>query len=433
MVRQLLRAGLEAADPRVAMERALRVQDGVLRVSNRRFQLKTYQRVVCVGAGKASAMMAVTLERLLGPRLEGGVVVVKDGHGRRTQKIRVLEARHPVPDVRSERAATSILNEVQALTSRDLLIVLLSGGASSLVVAPATGLTLKDKQITTTLLLRSGATIHEINTVRKHLSSIKGGQLLTKTSATVITLALSDVLGDELATIGSGPTAPDPTTFQDAQTILKQYHVWRNIPVSVRQHVDAGVKGRIPDTPKPGMDLFARVHHEIIGNNRLAMTSVAKQAKSLGLQPMILTTQLQGEAQEMGGMIAAVAQEIHASGQPVPRPACLLWGGELTVRVTGHGLGGRAQEFAMAAALKIVDLPHTCVVGFGTDGTDGPTDVAGAIVDGDTIRRARKQDLDPLPFMVGHDSYSFFKKAGGHILTGPTGTNVNDVYMLLMV
>ncbi|MEC4674094.1 MAG: glycerate kinase [Nitrospirota bacterium] len=431
IVRRLIQAGLEAADPTVAMDHAVKVQDGILRVGKRQFHLKKYQRVVCVGAGKAAATMAVTLERLLGPRLEGGVVVVKDGHGRRTQRIQVLEASHPVPDYRSERAAKSILELALSLTSRDLLIVLLSGGASSLMAVPARGLTFKDKQTTTTFLLRCGPSIHEINTVRKHLSAIKGGQLAMNTLATVVTLTLSDVLGDELATIGSGPTAPDPTTFSDAHTILKKYHVWRDIPASVRKHIEAGVKGKVSDTPKPGMGLFKRVHHEIIGNNRLAIESVAKQAKALGLETLILTTKLQGEAHEMGSMVAAVAGEIHESGQPVPRPACLLWGGELTVRVTGKEKGGRAQEFALAAALKIGGFPKTFVVGFGTDGTDGPTDVAGALVDGETVARALKQSRDPSQALVRHDSYNFFKKAGGHILTGPTGTNVNDIYMLL--
>ena len=431
IVKRLLRAGLEAADPGVAMKRAVKVQDGILRVGNRRFNLKQFERVVCVGAGKASGTMAVTLEKLLGSRLDSGVVVVKDGHGQRTEKIRLLEARHPVPDSRSEQAAKLILEAAQSLTPRDLLIVLLSGGASSLVAAPAIGLSLTDKQTTTTLLLRSGANIREVNTVRKHLSAIKGGQLLARTSAPVITLVLSDVLGDDLGTIGSGLTAPDPTTFRDAQAILKNYRVWRDVPASVRKHVETGAKGHLPDTPKPGMDLFARVHHEVLGNNRLAIQTVADQAKALGFQPLILTTQLQGEAREMGSMIGAVAREIHETEQPLPRPACLLWGGELTVRVTGDGKGGRAQELALAAAVKVAGLPKMFVVGFGTDGTDGPTDAAGAVVDGETIARARKRKFDPLNFLAKNDSYTFFKKSGGHIHTGPTGTNVNDVYMLL--
>ena len=431
IVRRLLQAGLEAADPTVAMDHGVQVTNGILQVGKRRYNLNKCQRVVCVGAGKASATMAVTVERLLGPRLEGGIVVVKDGHRLGTQKVQVLEAWHPVPDRRSERAGTSILELVASLTSRDLLIVLLSGGASSLMAVPAGGLTLKDKQATTTLLLRCGATIHEINTVRKHLSGIKGGQLAMNTSATVVTLALSDVLGDDLATIGSGPTAPDPTTFSDAHTILKKYHVWQDVPTSVRKHVEAGVKGNVSDTPKPGIGLFKRVHHEVIGNNRMAIESVAKQAKSLGFKTLILTTKLQGEAHEMGAMLAAVAREIHESGNPVPPPACLLWGGELTVKVTGKGKGGRAQEFALAAALKIAGFPKTCVVGFGTDGNDGPTDAAGALVDGETVARTLKRSCDPSQALVRHDSYTFFKKAGGHILTGPTGTNVNDIYMLL--
>jgi len=433
LVRQLLRSGLTAADPVAVLSGCVSVKEGILRVASRQFNLKNFQRVVCVGAGKASATMAVRIENLLGSRLEGGVVVVKDGHGKSTKKVQVHEASHPVPDQRSERGARFILQAVQSLGPQDLLIFLLSGGASSLIASPVRGLTLKDKQLTTSLLLRSGATINEVNTVRKHLSKIKGGQLLAYTPASVLALVLSDVIGDDLGTIGSGPMAPDPTSYSDAQTILRKYQVWHDIPARVRDHVRRGVAGKIPETPKPGMKMFSRVHHEIIGNNRGVLEQMAKRAKACGLRPMILTTQLQGEAGDMGRMIAAVAREVHASGYPVRPPACLLWGGELTVKVTGKGNGGRAQELALAAAEGIAGLSNTFVVGFGTDGTDGPTDAAGAMVGGGTLQHAIARHLDPWRALTCHDSYSFFQQAGGHIYTGPTGTNVNDVYMLVLL
>lgn len=431
ILKQLLQAGLHAADPILVMKKALSVEGSMLRVGRRQYDLKRFDRIVCVGGGKASGMMAMALEQRLGSRLSGGLVAVKDHSGCKTKYIRVVETRHPVPDGRSVRAAKEILTLAQSLTRRDLLVVLVSGGASSLLAAPASGLTLADKKHTTTLLLRSGATIQEINTVRKHLSAIKGGRLAAATSATIVSLVLSDVLGDDLATIGSGPTAPDPTTFQDARGILKKFQLWPRVSAAVRVHLEKGINGHIADTPKTQAAEFSSVHHAIIGNNRLAVDAIAKQAKDLGLHPLVLTTTLEGEAREIGEMIGAMAKKIQASGQPVQRPACLVWGGEPTVTVKGKGKGGRAQELVLSAAMQIAGLPNMYVAGFGTDGSDGPTDVAGAIVDGLTVERAIKQHIDPWEALNHNDSYSVFKKIGGHIHTGTTGTNVNDVYVLL--
>ena len=249
----------------------------------------------------------------------------------------------------------------------------------------------------------------------------------------MLTLVLSDVLGDDVATVGSGLTAPDSSTFSGAQEILKKYHVWKKIPASVRRRLERGVKGEVPETPKPGAGMFSRVQHKVIGNNRVVLERMAKEATSAGFRTMILTSRLQGEAQDMGRMIGAVASDIRSFHQPLRAPACLLWGGEVTVKVTGNGKGGRAQELALAAAIEIEGLSGTYIVAFGTDGTDGPTDMAGAIVDGDTILRARAQGLDPEQFLANHDSHGFFHRIHGHICTGPTGTNVNDVYMLLVL
>ena len=431
ILKQLLLAGLDAADPESAIQRAVRIKNDRLKVGTREYDLTGFSRIVCIGAGKASGAMAAALERQLGSRLEGGLVVVNDGHVGKTKRIRLLEARHPVPDHRSEKAARRMIRLLESLTNRDLVLMVLSGGASSLLAAPAAGLTLKEKQLTTRLLLRSGATIQEINTVRKHLSRIKGGRLAGATTASVMTLILSDVPGDDPATIGSGPMAPDPSTFADAKKVLDTYGIRNRIPLAVRRHVDRGVQGRIPGTPKPGEALFSRVHHHVIGNNRAVIGRMAKQAKALGLRPLILTTTLSGEARDIGKLFGTLARDMHVSGNPVRPPACLLAGGELTVTVKGKGSGGRAQEFALAAAPSLAGLSRVCVAGFGTDGIDGSTEAAGAIVDGRTISRAKQKGVSLEAALRENDSYGFFHRVGGHVVTGPTGTNVNDVYMIL--
>ena len=431
MLKQLLLAGLDAADPETAIRRAVRVRNNRLRVGTREYNLSGFSRIVCIGAGKASGAMAVALERQLGARVEGGLVVVTDGQAWKTKRIQLIEARHPVPDYHSEQAARRMVRLLESLSKRDLVLMVLSGGASSLLAAPAAGLTLKEKQLTTRLLLRSGATIQEINTVRKHLSGIKGGRLANATSATVISLILSDVPGDDPATVGSGPVAPDPSTFADAKRVLDAYGIRNRIPLAVRRHVDHGVRGRIPDTPKPCEALFSRIQHHVIGNNRAAIECMAKRARALGLRPLILTTTLSGEAREIGKLFGNLAREMRVSGNPIKPPACLLAGGELTVTVKGKGTGGRAQEFALAAAPSIAGLSRVFVAGFGTDGIDGPTTAAGAVVDGRTISRAKQKGISFEAALLENDSHGFFDRVGGHVVTGPTRTNVNDVYMIL--
>ena len=433
MLKQLLLDGLEAADPDSAIRRAVRNRHNSLRVGTQEYDLTGFSRIVCIGAGKASGAMAAALERQFGSRLEGGLVVVNDGQAGKTKKIRLLHARHPIPDHRSEKAARRMVRLLESLTDRDLVLMVLSGGASSLLAAPADGLTLKEKQLTTRLLLRSGATIQEINTVRKHLSAIKGGRLASATTATVITLILSDVPGDDPTTVGSGLMTPDPSTFADAKRVLDMFDLRNRIPVTVRRHVDRGVQGRISDTPKPGEALFSRVRHHVIGNNCAVIERMAKRARALGLRPLVLTRTLSGEARDVGKLFGNLAREMRVSGNPVRPPACLLAGGELIVTVKGKGIGGRAQEFALAAAPSIQGLSKVFVAGFGTDGIDGPTEAAGAIVDGQTISRAKEKGVSPEAALRENDSYGFFQRVGGHVVTGPTGTNVNDVYMILVL
>ena len=430
-LKALIQSCLEAADPGQAMKRLITRKDHRLSVNSVRYDLSTYQRIVCVGAGKASAHMAVALEQILGEHLEGGIVILKDGYGAPCTKVRVVEASHPLPDARGVRATQQILKSVESLTKRDLLIVLLSGGASSLLCAPTQGLTLTDKRKTTKLLLGCGASIHELNTVRKHLSAVKGGQLAKATKAQTLTVILSDVLGDDLATMGSGPTVPDPTTFQDAKAILDHYQIWNKVPENVRHRLDEGIRGLIPETWKSHRRHSPRHHSIILANNQTALGGVAKEAKRLGLRPCILETPLQGEAKDLGTILGAMAKDIREFSNPVRPQACLLVGGEPTVTVTGKGKGGRAQECVLAAAQELAGLTNIVVAGFGTDGTDGPTDAAGAMVDGKTLQRAKKKGLSIEAMLEKHDSYSFFNQVGGHIITGPTHTNVNDIYLII--
>jgi glycerate 2-kinase len=433
LLKKLIGRGLAAVDAHAAVARAISRHGEELVIGRRRYDLRRYERVVVLGAGKATASMARAVEQRLGPRLQGGFVVVKYGHGVPTKRIVVAESGHPVPDQAGQRAAARLCAMATELGRRDLLIVLLSGGASSLLPAPVAGVTLADKQQTTQELLRCGASIREINTVRKHLSRIKGGRLAEMTDATVVTLILSDVLGDDLSAIASGPTAPDPTTFHDAVTILKRYRIWRAVPQRVRQHLDRGCQGFESETPKPGASLFRRVHHHIVGNNRAVIMAVIRAAREAGLRILVHRTALIGEAREEGKRFGTLARKIARGHKPLQRPCCAVAGGETTVTVTGKGTGGRAQEFAVAAALEIAELAKVWVVAIGTDGTDGPTDAAGAVVDGHTVTRAQRLSVDLKGALKRHNTYPALKTLQQLITTGPTGTNVNDLYLLLVL
>lgn len=433
LLKALLQSSLEAAAPAKVMKQSIFRKNHHLFVHNIRYNLSQYQRVVCVGAGKASGHMAQSLELILGKYLEGGIVVVKDGYRAPTKKIQLIEASHPLPDVRGVRATKQILKFVRSLTKHDLLFVLLSGGASSLLCSPALGLTLKDKQHTTNMLLQCGANIHDFNTVRKHLSAIKGGQLAQSSSAKILTVTISDVMGDDLTTIGSGPTVSDPTSFQDAKVILGHYQIWNKVPERIQEHINQGIKGHVAETWKGRTRQNSHDQSIILANNQTAMSNIAKEAKRLGLHPYILATPFQGEAKNLGRILGAMAKDIREFGNPVRPPACLIAGGEPTVTITGKGKGGRAQECILAAAQELPGLTDVVVAGFGTDGTDGPTDVAGAIVDEKTVQRAKKKGLSIEKSLGNNNSYTFFNQVGGHIITGPTNTNVNDIYLALVL
>ena len=411
---QIFRAALAAADPQEAVLRHLKFDGRTLTAGRKKYNLSKFDRIQILGAGKASASMARAVERLLGRRISGGWINVKDGHSAHLRRIHQQESGHPVPDERGVEGARRMEAIAREAGPRDLLICLISGGASALTPAPVPPMTLSEKQELTKKLLASGATIHEINTVRKHLSTFKGGHLAQLTyPATTIALILSDVIGDDLDVIGSGPTVPDRSTIDDARAVLAKY--------GISQAVD------FHETPKPNDPAFDRVQNLIVGSNEQAIDAAARHAKFLGYRTMVLSTRIEGETRDVALVHAAIAKEILATGRPLRPPACVLSGGETTVTIRGNGKGGRNQEFVLAAAIALDGAGPVTILSAGTDGTDGPTDAAGAIADSTTASR-----LNAAAYLANNDSYHFFEKVDGLLKTGPTGTNVMDIRVLLV-
>jgi glycerate 2-kinase len=425
---RIFRAALQAAEPRAAVLRHARLSGSRLIADRKRYDLNLFRHVYVVGAGKAAAGMAQAVERLLGKRITGGVLNVKYGHATRLRRIDVNECGHPIPDRNGEAGARRMAKMLSDAGPDDLVFCLISGGASALLPLPAAPVTLADKQETTRLLLECGADIHEMNCVRKHISALKGGQLARLAyPATLLTLTLSDVVGDDLDVIGSGPTVPDRSTFADARDVIEKYGLRDRIPPAVVLRLG----GDSPETPKPGDKIFESVQNLIVGSNRLAVDAAARAARALGFHTLVLSTFLEGEAREVARVHAAIAHELQAFERPVRLPACVISGGETTVTIRGHGLGGRNQEFALAAALHIAGLKDVVILSAGTDGADGPTDAAGAIADGTTAARAREAGLAPGKFLANNDSYRLFERLDDLIKTGPTGTNVADIQIIL--
>jgi glycerate 2-kinase len=414
----IFKAALRAADPGDAVARHLERED-----------LTRYRHIYVVGAGKAGVSMARAAERVLGRRIARGLLNVKYGHTAKLRRVELNECGHPVPDRNGVEGARRIAEIAASAGAEDLVLCLISGGASALLPLPADPVTLDEKQETTKLLLACGADIHEINAVRKHISRIKGGQLARLASpATVLSLLLSDVIGDDLDVIGSGPTAPDASTFARARDILGKYGIFDRVPTAVRERIERGVRGEIPETPKPHDPVFARVRNLVVGSNRLAVSQAFAAARELGFRALVLSTFVEGETREVARMHAAIAKEIVASGRPLKPPACVITGGETTVTLRGEGLGGRNQEFVLAAAIDIAGLRNVVILSAGTDGSDGPTDAAGAIADGRTLARNPRAP----EFLARNDSYHYFEGLGDLIVTGPTHTNVMDVRLILV-
>lgn len=435
-LKEIREAALRAVDPAAAVRRHLQIIEGELHVAGESWSLAALERIWLLSAGKAAAPMAAAAGELLEPYLKAGLVVTKYAHATGATlpaRVQVIEAGHPVPDEAGHRGAAAMLELLAESASRDLVLVLLSGGGSALLPLPVPGVTLPELQATTELLLRSGATIAELNAVRKHLSRLKGGQLARAAApAPLVALILSDVVGDPLDVIASGPTVPDPTTYADAWAVLGRYDLRSEVPATVSAHLRAGLAGERPETPKPGAALFEQVHNQLIGSNRQAALAAVETARRLGYPTLLLTTFMEGEAREVARVAAALAKGLRRHGDPLKPPACLVWGGETTVTVRGAGKGGRNQELALAAAQALAGWEEIAIMALATDGTDGPTDAAGAVIDGSTVRRARELGLKPQAALDQNDAYPLLAATGDLLRLGPTGTNVNDLLVILV-
>ena len=430
----VLQAALDAVDPFKAVQRTLQRDGNELVVGGRRYDLARYRRVFVIGAGKAGAPMAQAVEDVLADVITDGLVVVKTDHSAPTQRVRIVEASHPVPDAAGVAAGQAILGLAHDADEDDLVIALLSGGGSALLVSPAEGLTLADKQGLSKALLACGASINEINVLRKHCSALKGGQLARAVApATLITLVLSDVIGSPLDVIASGPTVPDSSTWADAWALVEKYDLTGQLPAAVTARLRAGLAGEIADTPKADDPLFAQTQTLVVADNDLAAQAALAQAAAQGYNTLLLSTYVEGEAAEVAKVLVALGKEVRQSGRPIAAPACIVLGGETTVTLgVQHGHGGRNQELALSAALALRDLDGITVVSLATDGTDGPTDSAGGIVDGGTVARGTQANLGALDYLRRHDAYPFLNATDDLLVTGPTRTNVNDLMFVFV-
>ncbi len=434
--KKIFQASLDAVDPYKAVKGFLRIDNDTLilgDISPVKLDLSAYNRILIVGGGKATAPMARAAEEVLGTRISKGIINVKYGFGEKLETTEVNEAGHPLPDHNSVEGTAKILALLEDAGEKDFVISLVSGGGSALLTRPADGISLADKQEITSQLLECGASIDEINIVRKHISASKGGQMAKIAyPATTVNFMLSDVVGDRKDIIASGPFVPDTSTFRDAQKIIDKYAL-SNVPDTIKEYLKAGMAGKVPETPKEGDQIFTHVFNYIVGSNILALIAAEKKARSLGYKTTILSSMVEGETREVAHVHSAIAKEIVKTGRPVSPPACVISGGETTVTIHGDGLGGRNQEFCLASALDIRNSPPRMIVmSGGTDGNDGPTDAAGAIIDPLTVHRGEDAGMDASDFLKRNDSYNYFKKTGELLITGPTKTNVMDIRLILV-
>jgi glycerate 2-kinase len=422
-LREILSASLVAADPREAVLRSLRVEENTVLAGDERFEA---ERVFVLAAGKAAGAMAGAAEELFGERLKGSLIVTKEGHEASSERLETIFAAHPEPDERGVEAARKVQELTESLGEGDLLLALISGGASALLADPASSMDLDDMKRLTGALLRSGADIGEINTVRKHVSVLKGGGLARlAASAPTLALLLSDVVGDDPSAIASGLTAPDPTTLEEARRVLKRYGI--EPPESVAEHLQSA-----EETPKPGDALFQNVANVVCGGGRHAAEAAAEKARELGYEPFLISATVTGDARGVASVYAAAIREILESGNPVPAPCAIVSGGEATVTVRGDGTGGPNQEFALALAVELDGVGGWAALAADTDGNDGPTDAAGGLVTGATAGSIRENGVDPEEALANNDAYSALEAGGALLVTGPTGTNVNDLRVALV-
>ncbi len=429
---QIFRAGVESVLPDRLISRELSLKDTCLKIGDQTFRLEKFGHIYVIGAGKASAMMGSEIEKILAERISEGHIVVKYGHSFKLKYIDVTEAGHPVPDSNGLNATREILRIAEKAYRNDLVICLLSGGGSSLMHDIPETCSLKAIAKVNDLMINSGAGIREINAVRKHLSVVKGGHLARVVyPATLVNLILSDVPGDPLDVIASGPTVPDTTTFKQAMDILSSYGLTEAVPQCILKYLKEGTEGLRPETPKKDDPAFRKTFSLLVGSNRVALEAAKRKSMGLNINAVIIDSQLKGDVSAIAEYIVEISERYKNDNNEM-KPVCLLFGGETTVKMTGKGTGGRNQHLALLSALLLQNLPGITILSAGTDGNDGPTDAAGAVVDSETIKEAFSENIDPERYLAEFDSYHFFKKAGGHIITGPTMTNVMDIIVVIV-
>jgi len=429
---KIFMAGVRSVLPEKLITGIMKIDGSVLTINENKIPLDNIKNIYVIGAGKASAAMGHYVESILGDRITGGHIVVKYGYSCKLKRIKVTEAGHPIPDSNGFKATEEIIKLSSRASENDLVICLISGGGSALLADLPEGLLPEELYIVNNLLIRCGASINEINCVRKHLSLIKGGQLARIVRpAQLATLILSDVTGNPLEVIASGPTVPDPSTFSDALQVIDDYHLTADITSGVLNYLKDGSSGIHPETPKPGDPLFSGTLNILAGTNQIALKAAKAQAVNLGFRSYIIDTELHGDVENVSESVISTAISFK-NNNDIQKPVCLLYGGETTVRINGNGKGGRNQHLALLAAMRLKNLPGLTLLSAGTDGTDGPTDYAGAVVDSETVRKAISLNEDPENYLYEFNSYNFFKRFGGQIITGPTFTNVMDIVVILV-
>ena len=429
---QIFLAGVDSILPDKLISGNMSLNGNLLQLGHLKIPLENIENIYLIGAGKASAIMASEVEKILGDRITEGHIIVKYGYASEIKSIRVTEAGHPFPDSNGFKATRSVLDIASKASANDLVICLLSGGGSSLLCDCPEELTPEDLVLVNKLLVNCGANIKEINAVRKHLSNVKGGQLArTVYPATLVSLILSDVIGNHPDVIASGPTAPDPTTFVDAIEVLEKFNIKAFLPSRIIDFLYDGATCKKPETPKSGDSIFEKTSNIIIGTNRLALESARQKAQEYNINAVIIEDELQGDTGSVSEYLVETAIQFKNDNNEV-KPICILFGGETTVKMTGKGAGGRNQHLAMLCALLLKNMPGVTILSAGTDGNDGPTNAAGAVVDSETVTFAVSKGIDPDKYLKDFNSYNFFKKTAGHIIIGPTMTNVMDIVVVLV-
>lgn len=428
---EILKSAIEAVEPSVAVKRALTRDKNTLQVGPRSYDLDQYEKIYVIAFGKASVPMAKALEEILYDLPLQGIAITKYGLASQLPRIEVYEAAHPVPDENSLKAGQMVKELLSKAGDGDLVIFLISGGGSSLFALPRKDVSFKEFVKLHEALLTSGATIKEINTVRKHLSTVKGGGLARMAfPAQSISLVLSDVVGDPLDVVASGPTVPDSSTFEDFNDIVERYHI--TLLPSISRLLEDGLNGLVEETLKTGDHVFDICYNKLIGTNCIALDAAAKKASQMGYNTLLLSSYITGESKEVAKVFSALGRNELLHARPMSRPACILAGGETTVTIKNGGKGGRCQEMALSFAIETEGLEDLLFLAAGTDGIDGPTDAAGAFADGDSVEKGSMKGMDARIMLNSHDSYTFFNGIGDLLKIGQTGTNVMDIYILLV-